>query len=52
MGLFDFTKSQGAGFAKIPNTQGFTNETLLEKLSGVQVSFRGSTSLSGRTAPR
>jgi len=39
MGLFDFSKSQGSGFAKIPNTQNFTNETLLEKLQGVEVSF-------------
>lgn len=31
--------SKGFGFAKIPNTQGFTNEALLEKLSGITVSF-------------
>lgn len=39
MGLFNLSDSKGFGFAKIPNTQGFTNEVLLEKLSGITVSF-------------
>ena len=39
MGLFDLSDSKGFGFAKIPNTQGFTNEVLLEKLSEITVSF-------------
>ena len=39
MGLFNMSDSKGLGFAKIPNTQGFTNEVLLEKLSGITVSF-------------
>ncbi len=39
MGLFNLSDSKGLGFAKIPNTQGFTNEALLEKLSGITVSF-------------
>lgn len=39
MGFFDMSDSKGIGFAKIPNTQGFTNEALLEKLSAVTVSF-------------
>ena len=39
MGLFNMADSKGFGFAKIPNTQGFTNEALLEKLSGITVSF-------------
>ncbi len=39
MGLFNLSDSKGFGFAKIPNTQGFTNEVLLEKLSEITVSF-------------
>ena len=39
MGLFNLSDSKGFGFAKIPNTQGFTNEVLLEKLSEIIVSF-------------
>lgn len=39
MGLFDMSKGDGVGFAKIPNKMGFTNEDLLEKLSAVKVTF-------------
>lgn len=39
MGLFDMSKGDGVGFAKIPNKMGFTNEELLEKLSGIKVTF-------------
>ncbi len=39
MGLFNSSKGDGVGFAKIPNTQKFTNEDLLEKLSAIKVSF-------------
>lgn len=39
MGLFDLSKGDGVGFAKIPNKMGFTNQDLLEKLSAVKVSF-------------
>lgn len=37
--MFSKSDSKGFGFAKIPNTQGFTNEVLLEKPSGMTVSF-------------
>ena len=39
MGLFDMTKPNGTGFARIPNKQNFTNEDLLKKLSAVKVTF-------------
>ena len=39
MGLFDTTKTGGIGFAKVVNKQDFTNYDLLDKLSGVKVSF-------------
>ena len=39
MGLFDMSKPNGTGFAKIPNKQNFTNEDLYEKLSKIKVSF-------------
>lgn len=39
MGLFDMSKPNGTGFAKIANKQNFTNQDLLEKLSAVKVSF-------------
>ena len=39
MGFFDMSKPNGTGFAKIPNTQNFTNQDLLDKLSAVKVSF-------------
>ncbi len=39
MGLFDMSNGGNMGFASVKNTQGFTNEDLLEKLSGIKVSF-------------
>jgi uncharacterized protein YxjI len=39
MGLFDLSKGSGVGFVKIKNTQNFTNQDLLDKLSGIKVSF-------------
>ena len=39
MGLFDFSKANGTGFAKVPNKLNLTNEDLLEKLSEVKVTF-------------
>lgn len=39
MGLFDMSKGSGVGFVKIKNTQNFTNEDLLNKLSEIKVSF-------------
>lgn len=39
MGLFDMSKGDGIGFAKIENKQGYTEGDLLEKLSAVQVTF-------------
>ena len=39
MGLFDVQKGTGMGFASLINEKGFTNEDLLEKLSGIEVSF-------------
>ncbi|MBQ7076928.1 MAG: hypothetical protein IJM91_02200 [Lachnospiraceae bacterium] len=39
MGLFDQSKGNGMGFAKVPNKQNFTNEDLLNKLSAIEVSF-------------
>ena len=39
MGLFDMSKGSGVGFAKVKNTQNFTNQDLLDKLSEVKVSF-------------
>ena len=39
MGLFDMSKGSGVGFVKIKNTQNFTNQDLLDKLSGIKVSF-------------
>lgn len=39
MGLFDFSKANGTGFAKVPNKLNLTNEDLLDKLSNVRVTF-------------
>ena len=39
MGLFDFSKASGTGFAKVPNKLNLTNEDILERLSEVQVTF-------------
>ncbi len=39
MGLFDMSKGSGVGFVKIKNTQNYTNQDLLDKLSGIKVSF-------------
>ena len=39
MALFDMTKPNGTGFARIPNKQNFTNQDLLNKLSEVKVTF-------------
>ena len=39
MGLFDMSKGSGVGFAKVKNTQNFTNQDLLDKLSEIKVSF-------------
>ncbi|MCR5717370.1 MAG: hypothetical protein K6G23_11025 [Lachnospiraceae bacterium] len=39
MGLFDMSNGGNMGFASVKNTQNFTNEDLLEKLSDVKVSF-------------
>jgi uncharacterized protein YxjI len=39
MGLFNFSGGGNMGYANVKNTQNFTNEDLLEKLSKVKVSF-------------
>ncbi len=39
MGFFDMSAGGNNGFASVENKQGFTNEDLLEKLSGVKVSI-------------
>jgi len=39
MGLFNFSSGGNMGYANVKNTQNFTNEDLLEKLSKVNVSF-------------
>ena len=39
MGFFDMSKPNGTGFAKIPNKQNFSNQDLLDKLSGIKTSL-------------
>ncbi|MCR5666426.1 MAG: LURP-one-related family protein [Eubacterium sp.] len=39
MGIFDNSKGNGIGYAKVPNKQNFTNEDLLAQLQKVEVTF-------------
>ena len=39
MGFFDMSKPNGTGFAKIANKQNFSNQDLLDKLSGIKTSL-------------
>ena len=39
MGLFDMSSGGNMGFASVKNTRNFTNQDLLDKLSGITVSF-------------